>query len=116
MILTFGSSRRAASQSVVTSGSSADVVMIPNSSSSFRDALLAQARNPYSLSWLWIPGSLALLAPSDAPIGASGNDEGAGSLQATRKLTLRLLRLEFLDRAAGVAPGGESAADMGDRL
>src|SRR3981081_2240596 len=24
---------------------------------------LAQARNPYSLSWLWIPGSLALLAP-----------------------------------------------------
>src|SRR6202795_4169924 len=27
--------------------------------------LLAQARNPYSLSWLWIPGSLALLAPRD---------------------------------------------------
>jgi alkylation response protein AidB-like acyl-CoA dehydrogenase len=25
--------------------------------------LFAQARNPYSLSWLWIPGSLALLAP-----------------------------------------------------
>jgi len=24
---------------------------------------LAQARNPYSLSWLWIPGSLASLAP-----------------------------------------------------
>src|SRR6266403_4270609 len=25
--------------------------------------LLAQARNPYSLSWLWIPGSLAALTP-----------------------------------------------------
>ena len=25
--------------------------------------LLAQARNPYSLSWLWIPGSLAPLTP-----------------------------------------------------
>src|ERR1700730_7382303 len=25
--------------------------------------LLAQARNPYSRSWLWIPGSLAALAP-----------------------------------------------------
>src|SRR6266704_2598769 len=37
MILTFGSSRRAASQSVVTSGSSADVVMNVNSSSSFPD-------------------------------------------------------------------------------
>src|SRR6266404_7535449 len=24
---------------------------------------LAQARNPYSRSWLWIPGSLVLLAP-----------------------------------------------------
>src|SRR3954447_26885573 len=27
--------------------------------------LLAQARNPYSRWWLWIPGSLALLAPPD---------------------------------------------------
>jgi hypothetical protein len=26
-------------------------------------AFLAQARNPYFLSWLWIPGSLAALAP-----------------------------------------------------
>src|SRR3981081_1094714 len=34
--------------------------------------LLARARNPYSLSWLWIPGSLALLAPR--------NDEGRGNL------------------------------------
>ena len=25
--------------------------------------LLAQTRNPYSLSWLWIPGSLVSLAP-----------------------------------------------------
>src|SRR5882724_9302398 len=32
---------------------------------------LAQARNPYSRSWLWIPGSLALLAPRSAcPIAA----------------------------------------------
>src|ERR1700681_4318476 len=30
--------------------------------------------------------------------------------------TLRLLRLEFLDRSAGVAPGGETAAHMRDRL
>src|ERR1700726_1041249 len=29
---------------------------------------------------------------------------------------LRLLRLEFLDRAAGVAPGGEAACDMRHRL
>src|SRR6266852_4932604 len=35
----------------------------------------AHARNPYSRSWLWIPGSLVSLAPSDAPIGTSGNDE-----------------------------------------
>src|SRR5712675_396932 len=31
-------------------------------------------------------------------------------------LTLRLLRLELLNRTAGVAPGGKSAAHMGDRL
>src|SRR5882672_8061566 len=37
--------------------------------------LRRQARNPYSRSWLWIPGSLVSLAPSDAPIGASGNDD-----------------------------------------
>src|SRR6202011_2391965 len=30
--------------------------------------LLAQARNPYSRSWLWIPGSLASLAPRDQRI------------------------------------------------
>src|SRR3984893_18677967 len=30
--------------------------------------------------------------------------------------TLRLLRLEFLDRSAGVAPGGEPAAHMRDRF
>src|SRR5260370_41892575 len=30
--------------------------------------------------------------------------------------TLRLLRLEFLDRSTGVAPGGKATAHMGDRL
>src|SRR5947209_13388719 len=34
----------------------------------------ARARNPCFRWWLWIPGSLVSLAPSDAPIGASGND------------------------------------------
>src|SRR5260370_37530432 len=33
-----------------------------------------------------------------------------------KTLTLRLLRLELLDRTARVAPGGEAAAHMRDRL
>src|SRR6266852_1464300 len=33
-----------------------------------------QARNPYSRSWLWIPGSLVSLAPSDVQLHI-GNDE-----------------------------------------
>src|ERR1700677_4692124 len=32
------------------------------------------------------------------------------------ELSLRLLRLDLLDRTAGVAPGGKTAADMRDRL
>src|SRR5450432_3998094 len=42
---------------------------------------LAQARNPKSLSWLWIPGSLASLAPR--------NDEG-GLMQTRLSKTLIL--------------------------
>src|SRR6201746_2372821 len=41
--------------------------------------LLAQARNPYSRSWLWIPGSLALLAPR--------NDEVLGKLTSMSFIT-----------------------------
>src|ERR1700692_3168697 len=32
------------------------------------------------------------------------------------ELSLRLVRLDLLDRTAGVAPGGKAAADMRDRL
>src|SRR5439155_17672114 len=34
-------------------------------------ARVARARNPYSLSWLWIPGSLASLAPRNDGVGGS---------------------------------------------
>src|SRR5258708_26049495 len=116
MILTFGSSRRAASQSVVTSGSSADVVMNVNSSSSFRDAPLGAG--PESILPVVVMDSgLARFARAlRCAIAHRGMTRELVSLQATRKLTLRLFRLEFLDRAAGVAPGAESAAHMGDRL
>src|ERR1700716_4139933 len=50
--------------------------------SSFRDAPLvgncrleAQARNPYSRSWLWIPGSCASLTPR--------NDKGSNNMLTT---------------------------------
>src|ERR1700678_1870291 len=33
-----------------------------------------------------------------------------------KTLSLRFLRLELLDRTAGIAPGGEAAAHMRDRL
>src|SRR5712692_6778893 len=79
MILTFGSSRRAASQSVETSGSSVAVVMVQVSFAFERmDTRVKPACDGFS--------------------------------------TLQLLRLEFLDRSAGVAPGGETAAHMRDRL
>src|SRR6267154_1766224 len=114
MILTFGSSRRAASQSVVTSGSSADVVMNVNSSLSFRDAPLGAG--PESILPVVVMDSgLARFARAlRCAIAHRGMTRELVSLQAT--LTLRLFRLEFLDRAAGVAPGAESAAHMGDRL
>src|SRR5260221_10518980 len=38
-------------------------MVCPYFDSSFRDARKAQARNPYSRSWLWIPGSRRRRAP-----------------------------------------------------
>src|SRR5882672_12810241 len=115
MILTFGSSRRAASQSVVTSGSSVDVVM--RLTSSQLSSCPAVCRASTSLHHCRMKdvdgrdiGERKRRRPSDGYARAmTANVDG-------HSLTLRLLRLEFLDRAAGVAPGGESAADMGDRL
>src|SRR3984957_10875825 len=43
---------------------------------------------------------------------ASKDDGSSGA----GKLSLRLLRLDLLDRTAGIAPGGKAAAHMGDRL
>src|ERR1700676_1654454 len=97
MILTFASSRRAASQSVETSGSSVGG-MVKNPCCHSGMHLLAQARNLEVVSSIEIPGS-RWRPPR--------NDE--------EKLTL-LLRLDLLDRAAGVAPGGEAATHMRDRL
>src|ERR1700721_4141100 len=43
---------------------------------------------------------------------ASKDDGSSGA----GKLSLRLLRLDLLDRTAGIAPGGKAPAHMGDRL
>src|SRR5664279_99425 len=98
MILTFGSSRRAESQSVDTSGSSVEGDMAQISLLSFGGVPKARTRNLKRHKSIEIPGS-RWRAPR--------NDETS---------TLRLLRLELLHRAAGVAPGGKTAAHMRDRL
>src|ERR1700730_8234653 len=99
MILILGSSRRAASQSVVTSGSSVDDVTMRYS-----------GRFPFSS----LPGltrqSIAL--ERDVFEGMDTRVKPA----CDGLLTLRLLRLEFLDRTAGVAPGREAAGHVRDRL
>ena len=41
---------------------------------------LAQARNPYSLSWLWIPGSLVSLAPRNDVAGVTAAPPRPSSL------------------------------------
>src|SRR5256885_1053791 len=81
MILTWGSSIWAASQSVETSGSSVGGVM---DGYSFRTRRGTKLHN-------------------------AGHDD--------LRLSLRfLLRLDLFDRTAGIAPGGETAAHMRDRL
>src|SRR5438552_16620895 len=61
--------------------------------------LLAQARNPYSRSWLWIPGSLVSLTPR--------NDTGLVSSELDRLgLVVLAERVEHLgDDALGVEAG-----------
>jgi hypothetical protein len=61
--------------------------------------LFAQARNPYSRSWLWIPGSLASLAPrNDRALVFSELPPqfGLGAMQP--------VALGFRQRLAGVLP------------
>src|SRR5580704_11622041 len=96
MILILGSSSRAASQSVETSGSSVGGIGISFCHSGMR----AKHADPESRSYdCEIPGSRC-----------------ARPGMTKRILTLRRLRLDLLDRAAGIAPGGEAAADMRDRF
>src|SRR6266404_5519413 len=100
MILTLASSRRAASQSVETSGSSVvDIVMdeYPFNVGHGR-ACPGHPRLHLLLAKTWMPGTKP---------GHDGGDDHLSTL---------LLRLELLDRTTGVAPGGEPATDMPDRL
>src|SRR5260370_945476 len=95
MILTFGSSRRAASQSVETSGSSVADVMDAN-----------------------LPAfPLFVIAGLDPAIHLFFEKMDTRVKPACDSLSaLRLLRLDLLDRTAGIAPGREPAAHMRDRL
>src|SRR5271170_2739744 len=98
MILTFRSSMCAASQSVVTSGSSVDETISATLLSVIPGCAQAQTRN-LAATYLEIPGS-RLARPG----------------MTEKTLSLRLLRLDLFNRAAGVAPGGEAAAHMRDWL
>src|ERR1700677_4046259 len=99
MTFTLGSSRRAASQSVETSGSSVDEVMVRNPRCHSGTRVFAWTRNPEVIITRFRVRPLC---------GRPGMTKGI--------LFLRLLRLELLDWPAGVAPGGESACDMRHRL
>src|SRR6266481_1524661 len=98
MILTFGSSRRAVSQSVEASGSSV-AGMVRKSS-------------------VVIPGRANGANPeSRRRVNRSRFRIRAGARPGmTKETSTLLLRLDFLDRAAGIAPGREPAAHMRDRL
>src|ERR1700682_2281796 len=98
MILILGSSRRAASQSVVTSGSSVDDVMVQYS-----------GRFPFSS----LPGLTRQSIALERDV-FEGMDTRVKP--ACDDLLTLLLRLVFLDRAARVAPGREPAGHMRDRL
>ena len=95
MILTLGSSRWAASQSVETSGSSVDDVM----AAPFRHFVMAGLD----------PAIQLFRRFGYALRGQARHDDDAHYPFAFFGSTL-------LDRAAGIAPGGEAAADMRDRL
>src|SRR6185312_7797777 len=91
---TLGSSRCSASHSVETSGSVVDIVQILSGARHGRAcpghprSRLAAAKDVAARDKPWHDGERALL----------------------------LFRLPLLDRAAGIAPGGKTAAHMGDRL
>src|SRR5580698_3275773 len=106
MILTLGSSIRAESQSVETSGSSVEFIFVPI---------------PQWTSVLWLPSpfeafaSLRHLRVTETGrrhprVSASALIREVRALREPRRmapvvrLSLRLLRLDLLDRAAGVAP------------
>src|SRR6185437_16390043 len=93
MILILGSSICAASQSVETSGSSVEDVMV-------RISGVSQSSLP------------DLIRQS---VGLEAMDTRVKPA-CDEVLPLRLLRLVLLDRSAGIAPGGETAAHMSDRL
>src|ERR1700736_668817 len=97
MILTLGSSSRAASQSVETSGSSEGDVM--------RKILVV------------IPGCVRSTQTRNPEVISSRFRVRAGARPGMTKGRLSLLlRLELLHRTAGGAPGGKAAAHVGDRL
>src|SRR6266481_3610011 len=98
MILTFGSSRRAVSQSVEASGSSV-AGMVRKSS-------------------VVIPGRANGATPeSRRRVNRSRFRIRAGARPGmTKETSTLLLRLDFLDWPAGIAPGREPAAHMRDRL
>src|SRR3954453_4085387 len=104
MILTLGSSIRAASQSVETSGSSVADVMA-RSYSSFRGA-------PPELGFTRVRLIICPSRQQPTWMARTRNPDVA----AQGKLPLRLLRLDLLDRPAGLAPGRKAAAQMRDRL
>src|SRR5271165_2553724 len=106
--LTLASFRCAASQSVETSGSLAGDVMAHVSFSSFRDAPLGAG--PESITTSRGYGFRARSLRS-----RPGMTNEVVPSRGVRSLTLRLLRLEFFHRAAGVAPGRKAAADMRHR-
>src|SRR5260370_4911023 len=88
---------------------------------------LAQARNPYSRSGLWIPGSLALLAPRndcfDGLTDASAFDERlldhkmAGSAVIAFEKTARFKHLaQFFEHARAAAHHDAVVTDIQRRL
>src|SRR6266404_5081894 len=72
--------------------------------------LLAQARNPYSLSWLWIPGSLVSLAPRND--GLTRRNE-RGELFPNHDPAVVAVELHAAERAALVEIADRVGLELG---